>query len=187
MEGIFMWFGVILVALIVVLVIWFVSVQNKLVSMDEFCKNSLSQIGVQLQSRWDALTALADLTKNYSSFENDTLLKVIAARKGITGDASAKDVEAQENLLQKGFSSINALAEAYPDLKANSVYVKTMDNVNTYENNVRMSRMVYNDSVTKFNRMVLSFPGSMIAGMLRFGKRDYLEEVAGKSEMPSFK
>lgn len=180
-----LWF--ILGGLLLLLVIWVISVQNKLVSVNEFCENSLSQIGVQQQSRWDALTALADLTKNYSSFENDTLLKVISARKNMSHNITAKDIQSQENLLSQGFASINALAEAYPDLKANSVFIKTMDNVNTYENNVRMSRMVYNDSVTKFNRLVLSFPGSMVASLLRFRKRDYLEEVAEKKEMPSFK
>lgn len=177
----------ILGGLLLLLVIWVISVQNKLVSVNEFCENSLSQIGVQQQSRWDALTALADLTKNYSSFENDTLLKVISARKNVLHNVTTKDIQSQENLLSQGFASINALAEAYPDLKANTVFIKTMDNVNTYENNVRMSRMVYNDSVTKFNRLVLSFPGSMIASLLRFRKRDYLEEVAEKKEMPSFK
>ena len=182
-----LWFGIILIGLIVILGIWMISVQNNLVSVDEFCKNSLSQIGVQQQSRWDALTALADLTKNYSSFESETLIKVISARKNITGNATTGDVDAQENLLQKGFASINALAEAYPDLKANAVYIKTMDNVNNYENNVRMSRMVFNDAVTKFNRIVLSFPGSLIAGWLKFSKRDYLEDVPGKAEIPSFK
>ena len=180
-------FGIIFGSLILILVLWIISVQNKLVSVNEFCENSLSQIGVQLQSRWDALTALADLTKNYSNFENETLLRVISARKSVMRNATTEDVKTQESLLNQGFASINALAEAYPDLKANSVYIKTMDNVNSYENNVRMSRMVYNDSVTKFNRLVLSFPGSFIARLLHFNKRDYLEEVSEKKEMPSFK
>ncbi|MDQ5984249.1 MAG: Protein LemA [Eubacteriales bacterium SKADARSKE-1] len=179
--------SMVLIGLVIILVVWIISVQNKLVSVDEFCKNSLSQIGVQQQSRWDALTALADLTKNYSSFESETLIKIISARKNITMGSTTGDVQNQENLLQKGFASINALAEAYPDLKANSIYIKTMDNVNNYENNVRMSRMVYNDTVTKFNRMVLSFPGSIIAKFLKFDKRNYLEDVDGKKEMPSFK
>ncbi|MBR0423222.1 MAG: LemA family protein [Clostridia bacterium] len=179
-------FILVLVGLVVILAIWIISVQNKLVSVNEFCQNSLSQIGVQQQSRWDALTSLYDLTKSYSSFESETLLKVISARKNTTGNSSAGDIESQEKLLTQGFASINALAESYPDLKSNSVYTKTMEDVNTYENNVRMSRMVYNDSVTKLNRMVLSFPGSLIASLLHFQKRDYLEEVKGKTEMPSF-
>ena len=199
-----LWF--ILGGLLLLLVIWVISVQNKLVSVNEFCENSLSQIGVQQQSRWDALTALADLTKNYSSFENDTLLKVISARKNMSHNVTAKDIQSQESLLSQGFASINALAEAYPDLKANAQYSSLMDElagtenritvarkdyndaVKVYnQNNVRMSRMVYNDSVTKFNRLVLSFPGSMVASLLRFRKRDYLEEVTEKKEVPSFK
>lgn len=181
-------FGIILLILLIAgLLIWIISVQNKLVSVSEFCENSLSQIGVQQQSRWDALTSLFDLAKGYASFESETLSKVISARKNTSSNASAKDVQTQENLLSRGFASINALAESYPDLKTNSIYVKTMENVGTFEENVRMSRMVYNDSVTKFNRIVLSFPGSLIASMLHFKKKDYLEEVAEKKDMPSFK
>lgn len=182
-----MMISIILLGLVLFLLIWMVSVQNKLVSVNELCENSLSQIGVQQQSRWDALTSLSDLTKNYSSFESETLLKVISARKSIARNASADEVQSQENLLSQGFASINALAESYPELKSNSVYIKTMENVNTYEDKVRMSRMVYNDSVTKYNRMVLSFPGSVIASFLHFKKKDYLKEVSEKKEMPSFK
>lgn len=182
-----MLFGIILISLIAFLAIWIISVQNRLVTVNEFCQNSLSQINVQQQSRWDALVSLYDLTKNYAALEGETLLKVISARKNITNNTSTEDIQAQEKLLTQGFASIHALAEAYPDLKANSVYIKTMDSVNTYEENVRMSRMVYNDSVTKFNRMVLSFPGSLVANLLHFSKRDYLEEVSEKKEMPSFK
>ncbi len=115
-------------------------------------------------------------------------MEVISARKTtVLGETAEGYIQSQEKLLNKGFSTINALAESYPDLKSNSVYIKTMDNVNTYENNVRMGRMVYNDSVTKFNRVVLSFPGSLIAKMLKYNKKNYLEDAIGKSEMPSFK
>jgi LemA protein len=176
-----------IISVICVLGFWLVRVQNKLVHSDELCSNSLSQIGIQQQSRWDALSSLADLTKGYSSHENDTLSKVVAARKSIAEVNTAGDVQSQERLLTKGFASINVLAEAYPELKANTIYIKTMDSVNNYENNVRMSRMVYNDTVTKFNRMVRSFPGSVIAGMLKFKSKSYLETDSQNQSVPSFK
>lgn len=176
--------GVIVVA-VVVLIVVVVKGQNKLVHADELCGNALSQISVQQASRWDALTALADLTKTYSEQEHKVLLDVIAARQGVTAKSSAQQVDAQEGMLQQATGRIMALAEAYPDLKSNTLYLQTMSSVHNYEDNVRLSRMVYNDSVTKYNRLVRSFPGSMVAGGLGFGPRGYLEDDASKAGMPS--
>jgi len=79
------------------------------------------------------------------------------------------------------------VTEQYPDLKANQNYIKTMDAVQTFENMVRTSRLIYNDSVTKLNREIRMFPVSAIAGMLGFGQREYLVEQADKADMPSMK
>ena len=77
--------------------------------------------------------------------------------------------------------------EQYPDIKANETFGKTMDSVNSYQNQVRMSQMVYNDSVTKFNQLIRQFPSSIVASMLHFTAREYLvENEGGKAEMPSF-
>ena len=178
---------VVLVVLVIGVVGWFVRGQNNLVNADELCGNALSQIGVQQQSRWDALTALADLTKNYSDYEHKSLLDIIAARRGITAKSTAAEVEQQEQALQTGLSQINALAEAYPDLKSNTLYLETMGQVKTYEENVRMSRMVYNDTVTKYNRLVRALPGSFLAGGLGFAPRDYLATDEAKTAMPDLK
>ena len=110
-------------------------------------------------------------------------------RKIINGNSSASDVQTQENALAGLTKSINIVAENYPELKASENYGKAMDSVNLYENQVRLSRMTYNDCVTIFNRACREFPASLVAGMLGFSVRDYLDEVAGngKSEMPSMK
>ena len=79
------------------------------------------------------------------------------------------------------------VTEQYPDLKANQNYIKTMDAVETFENMVRTSRLIYNDSVTKLNREIRMFPVSMIAGMLGFQQKKYLEEQATKADIPSMK
>lgn len=177
----------IVIAIIAVLILWIIGVQRKLVKQEELCKNAMSQIGVQQSSRWDALTALAELTKSYNEHEYNTLKDIIAQRTSINGASSAKDADAQENALTSVASRIFAVAEQYPDLKANENYAKTMDSVNLYENQVRMSRMVYNDTVTAYNRMTRQFPDSIVAGMLGFASKDYLQEVASKAEMPSMK
>lgn len=179
--------SVIVIAVVAILVLWIISVQRGMVRKDENCKNALSQIGVQQSSRWDALTALAELTKSYSEHEYNTLRDVIALRQSITGNSSVADVENQETILSNAFKQVSAVAESYPDLKASQMYVKTMDSVNTYENQVRMSRMVFNDTVNIYNRAVREFPGSLVAGMLGFRQRDYLKEEAAKTAMPSMK
>lgn len=178
---------IIVLAIVAILVIWVISVQRGLVAQDEKCNNSMSQIGVQQQSRWDALSALVDLVKSYNEHEYNTLKDVVAMRKDITGSSIAADVNEQEEAIGTLMRDIKVVAEAYPELKANENYGKLMDSVNTYENQVRLSRMVYNDTATKFNTMVRQFPGSIVAGFLHFSVREYIKEVAEKAGMPSMK
>lgn len=178
---------IIVIAIAAVLVLWFVSVQRKLVGKDEMCKNSLSQIGVQQSSRWDALTALAELVKSYNEHEYKTLMDVIAKRKSTDGNSSIEDIEIQEKAISGAIRQINVVAEQYPELKASENYSKAMDSVNTYENQVRMSRMVYNDSVTVYNRIIRQIPDSLVAGILHFAERKYLEVEQQKTAMPSMK
>lgn len=173
--------------IILLLILWVVSAQRKLVHFDENINNALSQIGVQLTSRWDALTALLDLTKGYAAHESEALLGVTKMRRTITMKSSPAEVNAQENIITEAMGKIMAVAEAYPDLKANQNYIKTMDSVNQYENQVRTSRMVYNDSVTKLNRLIRTIPTCFIAGMLGFSQRAYLEDDVAKADMPSMK
>lgn len=178
---------IVLVAIVAIVVLWFVSVQRKLVVMDENINNAMSQIGVQLSSRWDALTALLDLTKGYAEHEYNTISDAIKMRASINVKSTAADVNAQENILTEAMGKIMAVAESYPELKANENYIKTMDSVNSYEEMVRRSRLVYNDSVTKLNRAIRMFPTSIAAGILGIKSRDYLEADDKKADMPSLK
>jgi len=175
---------IIIVAIIAIVALWFMGIQRKLVSSDELCQNSMSQIGVQQQSRWDAVSALVKLTKSYNEHEYDTLVDVIKQRKDITRTSAAADANAQEDILVAAAAKIRFVAEQYPELKADATYAKTMDSLNNYENQVRMSRMVFNDSVTKYNRIVRQFPDSIVASILKFPLREYLKEVESKRELP---
>lgn len=177
----------IVIALIALLIIWFVGVQRKLVKQDEICMNAMSQIGVQTESRWDALTTLAELTKSYNEHEYKTIMEVIGKRAALGASSTSADANAQEEALGTAYKKIIAVAEQYPELKANEGYLKTMDSVNTYENQVRMSRMVYNDTITRFNSLCRQFPTSVVAGALGFKVREYLKETASKKDMPSMK
>ena len=174
---------IIIVAIIAIVAFWFMGIQRKLVSSDELCQNSMSQIGVQQQSRWDAVSALVKLTKSYNEHEYNTLVDVIKQRKDITRTSAAADANAQEDVLVAVADKIRFVAEQYPELKADATYAKTMDSLNNYENQVRMSRMVFNDSVTKYNRIVRQFPDSIVASILKFTLREYLKEVESKREL----
>ena len=179
---------IVVVILIVVIVLWVMSTQRKLVVMDENINNAMSQIGVQLSSRFDALTALLDLAKGYAKHESETLIETIKSRRSvITAKSTPDEVINQEGILTEALGRISMVSEQYPELKANENYAKTMDEVGKYETMVRSSRLIYNDSVTKLNRTIRMFPISFIAGILGFAKGDYLETQETKANMPSMK
>ena len=180
-------FLIILAAVISALVTWFISTQRMLAMFDENINNAMSQIGVQLSSRWDALSALLDLTKGHAEHEYKTLSETIKARRPVNAKSSPTEAAEQENLLIGAMSRIAVVAEQYPTLKADQSYTTTMNSVNQYEGMVRQSRLIYNDSVTKLNRHIRMFPASLIAGMMGFSKRNYLEANETKSDMPGMK
>jgi LemA protein len=177
---------IIIIAIVALLVLWVIAVQNKLVKSDEFCNNALKQINVQQISRYDALQALIKLTREYASYEADTLQKIVNARKITSSPApTVADINANEATLKEIGSRLIAVAEAYPDLKASQNYRDTMASIEKYEENVRLSRMTFNDTVTRFNQQVRSFPVSAVAGMLGFAKRDYLADDLSKKDYPA--
>ena len=175
---------IIVIVVVALLVLWVISVQNSLVKSDELCNNALKQIAVQQTSRFDALTALIKLTREYSSYEADTLQKIVDARK-INTTPTVADINANDDLLRQIGTRLIAVAEAYPDLKASANYQEAMKSIKEYEENVRLSRMTFNDTVTRFNQQVRMFPTSLVAGILGFAKRDYLEEDKSKKDYPA--
>ena len=176
---------IVILVIAAALVLWGIGVQNKLVQADELCNNALKQINVQQVSRYDAIKALVKLTREYASYESETLEKVIAQRK-ITSSANptVDDINANEAALQAMSAKLIAIAEQYPDLKANQNYQQAMADIKQYEENVRLARMTFNDTVTRYNQQVRVFPASLIAGMLGFAKRDYLADEPAKKDYP---
>ena len=165
------------IAIIIMISLWLMSTQRNLVLLDENTNNAMTQIGVQLSGRFDALTALLDLTKSYFSHESEILIETIRSRRcAITAKSFPDDVIRQERIISEALDRISMISEQYPELKVNQNYIKTIDAVQTFENMVRTSRLIYNDSVTKLNRIIRMFPVSMVAGLLGFSQRDYLED-----------
>ena len=174
---------VIIAVLVVACIGYIISTQRTLVSLDEFCSNALSQIGVQLKSRWDLIGSLVKMVEKYQKHEAGTLENVIAMRSGGTPKTAA-EINQQESAITKALGAINVVFERYPELKADGVYRETMAKMEHYEENVRHSRMVYNDTVTRMNRMVRQFPSSFVASMLHFGIREYLKTDEKTEEYP---
>ena len=167
--------------MLVVIVLWyFVSTQRSLVNLDEMCKNALSQIEVQMNSRFDAVIALAKTAAKYAAHESETIIQTIQARGGNAngvqpGATEASALNAQADLLGQMMGKLNVVFERYPELKASELYIEAQQGQKQYEENVRISRMVYNDTATKMNRMVRQWPSSIVASMLNFTQKDYLK------------
>lgn len=174
-----------LILVVLIVVMWFISTQRELVNLDEKCSNALSQIEVQMNSRWDALLALAKSTTAYAKHESETLIKVIESRRGMEV-RTADDVNQQQSAFTDVLGKLLAVREAYPDLKASGLFEKTMSGIEKFEENVRMSRMIYNDSATRMNRYVRQWPSSFVAGKLHFGLKEYLKiDDEKKKDMPN--
>jgi LemA protein len=169
----------IIIALVVIVGGYFVSTQRSLVNLDELCKNALSQIEVQLNSRFDAVIALAKTAAQYAKHESETIIQAVQARGGNLGGgnqpATPESINQQTDLLGQMMGRLNVVFERYPELKASDLYREAQEGMKQYEENVRMSRMIYNDTATKMNRMVRQWPSSIVASMLHFDQKDYLK------------
>ena len=162
------------------LVVWGVSIQRRLMIMDENINSAMSQIGMQLSTCFDVLTALLDLTRGYDAPESQTLIAEIISRRSVITDKSVpEDVLKQEGVISEVLDRIFMMAERYPELKTNENYMKCMNAVDGYEKMVCTSRLIYNDSVAKFNRELRMFPASLLGRLFGFCQREYLEEVLG--------
>ena len=175
---------IVVIVLALLVVGYIISTQRELVHLDELCKNATSQIAVQLNSRWDAITALAKSAAQYASHESETLINTIRERR--QGNITTADqINEQQGAISQLLGKLIAIGEAYPNLKADSLYKEAMDGMRDYEEKVRISRMVYNDTATKMNRMVRQWPSSIVAGFLHFTERAYLElDDAKKASYP---
>ena len=165
------------IAIIVLVALWAISVQRKLVVLDENICNAMNQIGVQLSSRFDALISLLFLTKDYARHESETLIETITSRRAvITGKSTPDDLLLQEKVILEALCRITMMTKEYKELNNNQTYNKAMDAIQVFDNMIRTSKLIYNDSVSKLNNEVRIFPTSVIARILDFRKREYIIE-----------
>jgi LemA protein len=183
----------IVLGVVVLFVIFFVSIYNRLVTYRNQYKNAYAQIDVQLKRRYDLIPNLVETAKGYIKHERETLEAVIAARnqaytasRGAAanpGDPAAMTQMAQaESGLMGAMMRFNAVAEAYPDLKANQNMMQLSEELTSTENKVAFSRQAFNDGVTAYNNMREVFPNNIVAGMFNFAGAQLLEATESPEE-----
>jgi LemA protein len=193
----------VLILLVIVVVVpvffvlmWVVGAYNRLVGLRNRFKNAYAQIYVQLKRRYDLIPNLVETAKGYIKHERGTLEAVIAARNAASaanvqaaqspGDAAAmKQLSGAETALTSTLGRLFAVAEAYPDLKANTTMMSLMEELTSTENKVAFARQAYNDSVMSYNTQRETVPTNMIAGPFNFGPAElFVIEKPEEKEAP---
>jgi LemA protein len=172
--------GAILVAVVVVAA-FVIGIYNRLVTLRSRVDNAWSQIDVQLRRRYDLIPNLVETVKGYAAHEKETLEKVIQARNMAMNAQSVKEQGEAENMLSGTLKSLFAVAEAYPDLKANQNFLMLQEELSGTESKIAYARQFYNDSVMSYNMATQQFPSNLVAGSFGFTQREYFEiEEAAK-------
>ena len=179
--------GVIIIVIIIVLVIaFFIVAFNQAVQQRNRVDSAWSQIGVQLTRRHDLIPNLIETVKGYAAHEKSTFESVTQARaNAISAQQAGPAQQAQaENVLTGALKSLFAVAEAYPDLKANQNFLNLQEELTSTEDRISYARQFYNDSVQKYNTKIQTFPTVIIAGMFGFKQREFFEAEQGAAEVP---
>lgn len=164
-----------IVAAIVILVLWFILAYNSFVALRNRIENSWSQIDVQLKRRFDLVPNLMEAVKGYMKHEKVTFKMVTEARGAVTKAQGFKQSAQAENMLTGALKSLFAVAEAYPELKANQNFLMLQEELSGIESKIAFTRQFYNDSVLQLNTKTETFPDSIIASMFGFKKKEYFE------------
>lgn len=165
----------ILIALVVILIIIFFAYYNRFAILSNRVDNSLSQIDVQLKRRADLIPNLIESVKGYMKHEKAAIAAVTSARTAMIG---AKDLPGKlkaNDSLATALKTVFAIAENYPDLKANTTFLKLQDELTTTEDKIAYSRQFYNDSILSYNNLCSTFPGKFFAGMYGRKEKEYLK------------
>ncbi len=165
--------GITIGVLVVLLAIFLISTYNSLVQLRQRVQNAWAQVDVQLKRRYDLIPNLVNAVKGYAQHEKDTLERVTQARNMAANAGSVKEQMQAENMLTGALRSLFAVAEAYPELKANTNFLQLQGELSDTESKIAFSRQFYNDTVQKFNTKIELFPANLVAGMLGFSMVDY--------------
>lgn len=181
---------VIILAIVAVLVIWFIGAQNKLVNLEENVKLEFSQVETTLQRRSDLIPNLVETVKGYAKHEEEVFTQIADARAKLAGSIQTGDVEdinEASNQLDSALSRLLVITENYPELKANEQFVALTDELAGTENRITIARQNYNETVSKYNKAIKMFPTSIVAGMSGYEAADYFEADDDAKDAPTVK
>ena len=178
---------IVVVALLIVLACYIVGVYNKLVNARNKVENQFSQVDIQLKRRADLIPNLVETVKGYAKHEEETFTSVIEARNKAVNAGSVNEKIEANNQLTGALNKLFALAESYPDLKANENFLALQNDLKDTEDKITYARQFYNDSAMNFNNLVQMFPSNIVAGMFGFKKFDYFKIDEKEKEVPKVK
>lgn len=172
------------VALVGILLLWVVAVYNRIIRLENAIDNAWAQIDVQLKRRADLIPNLVNTVKGYAAHEKGVLEAVTNARSALMGAKTPTEANAADNMLTAALGRLFAVAEAYPDLKANTNFLQLQDELTHTENKVGFARQYYNDSVLGYNNAIEQIPGNIVAGIMARKERKMLEVPPADREVP---
>lgn len=166
---------IVIAIIVAILVIWFIASYNGFVKLKNRIEEAFSTMDVYLKKRYDLIPNLVETVKGYAKHEAGTLEKVVQARNMAAGASTMEDKIKGENMLQGTLRSLFAIAESYPDLKANTNFLDLQGQLQRIEDEIANSRKYYNAVVKEFNTKVEMFPSNFIAGIFHFTRKPLFE------------
>lgn len=168
-----------------IVILWLIFAYNRLVALRYRAKEALSDIDVQLKRRFDLIPNLVETVKGYMSYERDVLEKVTEARSRVAvSGGSPLERQGEENALSHTLKTLFAVAENYPDLKANANFLDLQRELADTENKIQASRRFYNSNIRDLNIKIDSFPTRLIAGVFGFSKMEFFETEEAEEKEP---
>ena len=178
---------VVLVILVIFVIVTFIHMYNNLIGLRNRVQNSYAQIDVQLKRRNALIPNLVETVKGYASHEKSVLEEVTQARTGVMNATTVEETSAADNQLTGALKTLFAVAENYPDLKANSNFQQLQSELSDTEDKIAYARQFYNDIVLKYNNACQQFPSSMLAKLFRFKEETYFETPESETAVPEVK
>ena len=179
--GIPIW-AIVIIAIVVILLIWFISVYNSLVISRNKVRNQFSQIDVQLKKRYDLIPNLIETVKGYAKHETETLDAIVKARNSYADAKTDSEKIKNASELSKGIGRLLAIAESYPELKANENFLALQKDLKEVEEKISYARQFYNDAVMTYNNKTEVFPSSIAASIGGFKKEVFFEATEKERE-----
>jgi LemA protein len=176
---------IVVLVLVVLLALWGVTSYNRLIKLRNLVQEAWRQIDVELTRRHDLIPNLVETVKGYASHERGTLEDVMKARSAaMSGGQSPADLAQNENVLTQALGRLFAVAEAYPDLKANQNFLALQQELASTEDRIASGRRYYNANVRELNTKVESVPSNIVAGLAHIGRAEYFEAEGAEREAP---